>query len=212
MENQPKWFLRSKRIGGILLLLVPEVAPDLMERIGPDADVLISQFWDGIVQLAGLALLIADRFKGGTRPVTVLPKLPASLNAAWPATLLALLLLGACAGAQTPAQQVFATKSAYKEVVRVALIYESLPRCTGLEEQLAEKISCARVDVVEVIRKADLSADKALDEAELVVRDPLAGEDKVQLAVRASEAALRTFQMVLTTWGISETRLEGASS
>jgi|GEM_PF-5057897 len=128
------------------------------------------------------------------------------LESSWVAGLLALLLLAGCATAEgrTPAQKVFGIKSDYKEVVRVALVYESLPRCSGLEEQLAEWIACSRADVVAIIRSADLSAGKALDEAEAVVRDPLAERDKLALAIRASEAALTTFQSVLKTWGITD--------
>jgi len=177
-------------------LVAPVITLLVMRGVLPEAEM---EHWSAIT--SALVGAVAVYFVPNKVKDTV-----TKLDSHWLGSVLALLLLAGCAGAEakTPAQRVFGIKSDYKEVVRIALIYESLPRCSGFEEQLADEISWSRPDVVEVIRNADLSTDKALNEAEVVVRNPSANRDTLKLAVKTSEAALATFQSVLKIWGITE--------
>lgn len=110
------------------------------------------------------------------------------------------LFLGACAGAETPAQTVFAVKERYRVVLDLANRYEDLKRCNVPDAPIA----CSDPKAVDIIRKADLVADAALDEAEAVVRDPNASESALNLAVRSAEGAVATFASLVADLGLED--------
>lgn len=109
--------------------------------------------------------------------------------------------LGACAGApgtsgSTPAQTVFAAKSAYATVLTAAVAYESLKRCAPGVPQ-----PCSSPEIVAQLRKADDTAKLALDTAEAAVRTPAIGTDATSKAVQTATTALAALQALVITLG-----------
>lgn len=116
----------------------------------------------------------------------------------------ALALAGALAGCAssggtgsiTPAQTVFATKSAYATVLTAAVAYESLPRCAAAVPQ-----PCSSPDVVAQLRKADTVASASLDAAETAVRTPAIGADATSKAIQTASTALAALQAIVSSIG-----------
>ena len=106
------------------------------------------------------------------------------------------LFLAACTstGGTTPAQTVFATKTAYEASLRIAVAYRELPGCTA-----TPKPPCADPDIVAQLRHAQPAVRSALDAAELAVRTqgPLGG-NVMQTALAAADAALKAFSALTT--------------
>ena len=71
-NSQPKWFLTSKTIGGVIISVLPTLLPALGLSFSADDTQLFSAVWDAIVQLFGAGLAIVGRFKA-RGPATVLP-------------------------------------------------------------------------------------------------------------------------------------------
>lgn len=112
---------------------------------------------------------------------------------------LALAALASCAstgGGTTPAQAVFAAKSAYAGVLTAAVVYESLPRCAASVPK-----PCSDPAVVAQLRKADTTASTALDAAEAAVRTPAIGADAASKAIQTANLALAALQAIVTTVG-----------
>ena len=107
-------------------------------------------------------------------------------------------LLAGCAtsGPSTPAQTVFAAKSGYAAVLTAAVAYESLPRCSATVPQ-----PCSSPELVAQLRKADNTANAALDAAETAVRTPSVGSDARSKAVATATTALAALQALLSTLG-----------
>lgn len=113
--------------------------------------------------------------------------------------LIAFVILGLVAGCasavDSPAKAVFQLRSGYVAVLTVAEGYEGLPRCPETVEKL-----CSDPDVVDVIRKADLTAKDALDAAELTVRSH--PEVNAEFAIAAAENAVDAMRSILATYKI----------
>lgn len=116
------------------------------------------------------------------------------------APLLLLLAVVGCSGASTPAQMVFAAKSRYQIALDLADQYEDLPRCTLPDAPIA----CSDPGIVDVLRKTDLAADSALDNAEIVVRDPASTESALSLAVASAQAAVASLVEIVAALGLEE--------
>lgn len=110
-------------------------------------------------------------------------------------TLILCAALAGCAttAPSTPAQTVFAAKSAYAAVLTAAVSYESLPRCSA-----TQPAPCSSPELVAQLRKADNTAAAALDAAETAVRTPLVGPTAQARAIEAATAALAALQAVVT--------------
>lgn len=108
--------------------------------------------------------------------------------------------LASCASTgTTPAQTVFAAKSAYAGVLTAAVAYESLPRCSETRPQ-----PCSSPALVEQLRKADNTAAAALDAAETAVRTPAVGTDATSKAIQTANLALAALQALVITVGASK--------
>lgn len=116
--------------------------------------------------------------------------------------LVAPLALAGCKSmfGETPQQQVYAAKSAYHEAVKLALIYESLPRCAAGQTFADNK--CSDAKVVDTIRKADDVAAATIDGAEKTVRDPAASDSNLSLAVVAAQNTVAAFTSIIATLGV----------
>jgi len=89
------------------------------------------------------------------------------------------------AAAETPAQKVYAARVAYGAALKVALQYESLPR-----RGTGAPAICSDVKAVEIIRKAQVSADTSLNAAEATVLTPGFGDNVyASVAIAAVNAA-----------------------
>jgi len=73
METQPKWFLTSKTIIGVLVTIAPTLLPLFGVSFGLEDGALFSTFGDALVQFLGAALALWGRFAAKSG-VTVLPK------------------------------------------------------------------------------------------------------------------------------------------
>lgn len=105
-------------------------------------------------------------------------------------------LLGGCAGAvDSPAKTVFEIRSGYLVVLTAAEGYESLPRCPETTSKI-----CSDPDIVDVIRKADLTAKDALDAAETTVRQH--PEINAEFAIAAAQNAVEAMKSILLTYKI----------
>lgn len=112
--------------------------------------------------------------------------------------LAAVVALAGCAStaSSTPAQTVFAAKSAYATALTAAVAYESLPRCAPAPRQ-----PCSDAAVVAQLRKADNVAAAALDAAQAAVRTPVIGTDATSKAVQAASSALAALTSLVTSLG-----------
>jgi len=106
---------------------------------------------------------------------------------------LALLTVGCAGSFDSPAKSVYQIRSGYTSILVGAVQYESLPRCP------AEPV-CSDPDVVDVMRKADLTAKDALDAAETTVRSH--PEIDASFAIAAAENAVAALKSILVTYKI----------
>ena len=107
--------------------------------------------------------------------------------------------LGGCAtvfgGAETPQQRAFAIKSDYAGILKLAVAYESLPRCPeGFSSQ-----ACSNPAIVARLRAADLIIDRAIDEMVTIVMDPEASGSKLDLAIAVAMRALEVYREVISS-------------
>lgn len=112
---------------------------------------------------------------------------------------LCVALAAGCAatpGTTSPAQAVYAAKSAYAAALTVAVAYESQPRCSS-----TRPAPCSSPEIVAQLRRADDTAKLALDAAEAAVRTPAIGTDAAAKAAQAATSALQALQAVLTIAG-----------
>jgi len=98
---------------------------------------------------------------------------------------------------KTPQQAVFLAEGQYGVALKVALSYESLPRCGGAVPKL-----CSDKVVVEKLRLSQLAARAALDAAESTVRNPVFGKSAMESAVLAATNAVTAFDKVQATLGV----------
>ena len=103
------------------------------------------------------------------------------------------LLLAGCAllAGQTPQSTVFAAESTYGAALKVAVVYESLPRCVDMGPVL-----CSDTEVVAVLRSAATTAKTALEHAENVVRTPGVPDDVALTAVVTATEAAKAFSTI----------------
>lgn len=115
------------------------------------------------------------------------------------------LALGGCASSpggasplgQTPAQVVFAAKSAYAVALNTAVAYRRLPQCAT-----PVVMPCHDAAILVQIQKADNVAAGALDAAENAVRTPAVGDDARSKAITAANTALAALQSIVSTVGV----------
>lgn len=110
--------------------------------------------------------------------------------------------LTACAGSGSPppsaASDVYSAKAAYGAALTLAVGYNGLPRCGAPTSPPL----CSQASVVLQLRKADQVASLALDQAELVVRNPLSSASLIAAAVQSATGAVKVLQQVETTYGV----------
>ena len=68
----PKWFLKSKTIIGVLAAAIPTLLPVLGVGSDPQDGVLIQSVADRVIELGGLGIAVWGRFSASS-PVTILP-------------------------------------------------------------------------------------------------------------------------------------------
>ena len=110
------------------------------------------------------------------------------------AALLALALAG-CATGGSPQEVVFQARGAQNVALRAAVEYKRLAPCATPAKQ-----PCSDKAVVAQLQKADEVADRALAAAESAVRTPGFGDNVIQSAVTAAQAALGAFQSIVSTF------------
>lgn len=98
--------------------------------------------------------------------------------------------LAACAsgpgsGSTTPAQTVFAAKSAYASALTAAVAYRQLPACAT-----PARPPCSDPAIVAQLQRADNVAAGALDAAEAAVRTPAVGATARDRAITTANSAL----------------------
>jgi uncharacterized protein YcfL len=96
----------------------------------------------------------------------------------------------------TPAQTVFAAKSAYATALTAAVAYKRLPACSS-----TQPMPCSDAGVVQQLQRADNVAASALDAAESAVRTPAIGADARSKAIQTATVALQALQAITTTIG-----------
>ncbi len=69
---EPKWFLKSKTIWGVVISILPALLPVLGLSFSADDTVLISNSGDAIIQAIGAVIAIYGRFVA-TGPATITP-------------------------------------------------------------------------------------------------------------------------------------------
>jgi hypothetical protein len=109
---------------------------------------------------------------------------------------LLLLLLTACATPQNSEQAVFQMRGAQNVALRTAVAYKELKPCAEPKAQ-----PCSEKRVVTQLQLADTVSDKAIGAAENAVRTPGFGQNIIDSAVTAAEAALAAFQSIIATLG-----------
>lgn len=117
------------------------------------------------------------------------------------AAMAGILALGGCSssGAQpSPQADVYSAKAAYGAALTLAAGYNGLPRCGAPTSPPL----CSQASVVLQLRKADQVASLALDQAELVVRNPLSSASLIAAAVQSATGAVKVLQQVETTYGV----------
>lgn len=155
---------------------------------------MLNQTVGAITTLAGVGWSLWEKWKADK-----MAKEKALKNGAAAALILFAFGLSACASkeAQTPAQRVYAAQADYNALLKIAVAYESQPRC-----KLQITVSCSDVKVVSLLRKADNDAWAALKTAQDVVRSPHLDQGVWGNAMVAVEASLRTLRIVLVNHGI----------
>ncbi len=104
-----------------------------------------------------------------------------------------------CGGSAPSAQSdVFAAKTAYGAALSLAVGYNSLPRCGAPTSPPL----CSDNAAVLQLRKADQVASLAIDQAELVVRNPASSASLVAAAVQSATGAVKVLQQVEATYGV----------
>lgn len=107
-----------------------------------------------------------------------------------------LLLLAACSS--NPEQVVFQARSAYVAGPLNGMAeYADLDRCEAPNHAAV----CSKQDVVDTLRKADKTAESALDAAEDTVRKHK--EVDPSFAIDAAKNAIAAVEEILTTYGIA---------
>jgi hypothetical protein len=100
-----------------------------------------------------------------------------------------------CAGDDVD-QSVFNLRAGYVAgPLTLATAYESLPRCSD-----AVTKACSKVEIVEQLRKADLAAKAALDNAEFFARNH--GDVEAKDAIDAARSAIAAMSKIITIYNI----------
>lgn len=106
----------------------------------------------------------------------------------FPAILAALIVAGCAGSFQSPETTVYTIRSGYVVALQAAVTYETQPRCP------AEPV-CSDPEIVDLLRKSDLTAKAALDAAETTVRNH--PEIDAGFAIDAARNAVSAFQAIL---------------
>lgn len=115
---------------------------------------------------------------------------------------LALALVGCgttVATPDTPAQAVYAAKSAYATALTAAVAYKRLPACSA-----TRPVPCSHPDLVAQLQKADNVAAASLDAAEAAARTPLVSATATGRAVQAAQAALAAMTSLVANLGVTQ--------
>lgn len=147
-----------------------------------------------IITLGGAGWSIWEKWKA-----TKEAKALAAKAGAFAGCMLLAWSLTACASqeAQTPAQRVYAAQADYNALLKIAVAYESQPRC-----KTEITLKCSDVKVVSLLRQADNDAWAAIKVAQDTVRAPQLDSGVWSKALLGVTAALRTLRLVLINHGI----------
>ncbi len=105
------------------------------------------------------------------------------------------LAILACTKPESPAQSVYLVESDYAASLRVELAYSNLPRCG---KPTSPKL-CSQVSVIKKVQLADNLAWNAIKEAQVAVRTPGYGDNKVTTVVASATALTRAFVSITNT-------------
>jgi hypothetical protein len=167
-----KWFLQSKTIIGVLIMLLVQLAPLLGFQFTNEDGEQVIKHLDAILTAIGALLAIWGRWTA-SEPLTAF-KSKRTLNSPWPVMVAALLLLAACATPPLDPKLSFQTqfyqlKSSYTIVKEEAAQYAALPFCTE-----TVVVGCAQPEIVVKLNDAVKLADLRIRMAEpfVFVVDP----------------------------------------
>lgn len=111
----------------------------------------------------------------------------------------ALLVFAGCAGNLGPYPKpdtvVYTAKAAYETALTGMVAYAKLPRCTA---PAAPRL-CSSPPILEQMEKARAASRITIDAAESAVRTPGFGQDAIQTAVTAAEAATKALTAITAT-------------
>lgn len=93
---------------------------------------------------------------------------------------------------QSPAQALYEVESNYAAALSVAVAYKHLPVCPAA-------VLCHKPEVITQVLAADAKAAIALDAAQVAVRTPGFGSDRVQTAIAAASAAMSVLTSLTST-------------
>jgi hypothetical protein len=189
-----KLWWQSRTIIGSLVAILCLIADRLHIAVPEDQRNALIDALLAAGQVIGSLIAIWGRIKANS---TIVPKL---------VMLLALgLSLSACQifepvtppAPKTPQQAVFLAESEYGIALKIALKYESLPRCGATQPVL-----CSDPGAVTKLRLAQLAARATLDAAEATVRSPAFGQDVLTSSVTAAVNAVGAFNQIQQQLGV----------
>lgn len=70
---EPKWFLKSKTILGLVVSILPTLLPAVGVSMQEGDTALISNTYDAIIQLAGVIIAVYGRFATAGKELKLLP-------------------------------------------------------------------------------------------------------------------------------------------
>lgn len=206
MENETKAWWQSRTIMASLVTILISMLGAFKIYLPEDVQGQLTDALLALVTAVSGAATIYGRIKA-EKNISVKPPLPPSGGTgAGIALIFAMSLsLTACEtiktvtppAPKTPQQAVFLAEGQYGVALKVALSYESLPRCGGTVPKL-----CSDKTIVEKLRLSQLAARAALDAAESTVRNPVFGVSAMESAVIAATNAVQAFDKVQLALGV----------
>lgn len=206
MENETKAWWQSRTIMASLVTILISTLGAFKIYLPEDIQGQLTDALLALVTALSGAATIYGRLKA-EKNIAIKPPLPPSGGTgAGLALIFAMSLsLTACEtmktvtppAPKTPQQAVFLAESQYGVALKVALKYESLPRCGAAAAAL-----CSDAAIVAKIRLSQLAARAALDAAESTVRNPVFGVSAMESAVIAATNAVQAFDKVQLALGV----------
>lgn len=111
------------------------------------------------------------------------------------ATAVALISCTTPPAPQSPAQAVFALKASEGAALAFALQYKALPPCAAP----VHPVICSDTAVVAKIQEQDKAASFAIDEAEKIIRNPIATPTDVTSGLQAAKQAVLALNAILAS-------------